>query len=128
MQALSTTIVSIIIGSKKSASPLISEITNEIPYSIAKIPAGENFTFDMCFSTINSKEINWNDFSRISGFAKNTPESLDILNSFNGSGEVVRTFTNNTTSDKYYKISLNSNWKIVLEETDFSIIDGSTNP
>lgn len=104
------------------------EITNEIPYSIAKIPAGEKFTFDMCFSTINSKEINWNDFCRISGFAKNTPESLDILNSFNGSGEVVRTFTNNTTSDKYYKISLNSNWKIDLEETDFSIIDGSTNP
>ena len=106
------------------------EITNETPYTIAQIPSGGSFTFDMAFSKINSTEINWENFSRICEFSKNCnfPESLDILNSFNGSGEVVRTFTNNTTSDKYYKISLDSNWKIVLEETDFSIIDGSTNP
>lgn len=101
------------------------EITNEIPYTIAKIPASKSFSFDMCFSTINSKEINWNDFSRISGFTKESPESLDILNSPKVNGEIERKFTNNTDSDKYYKISLNSNWKIVLEETDFSIIDGS---
>ena len=106
------------------------EITNETPYTIAQIPSGGSFTFDMAFSKINSTEINWENFSRICEFSKNCnfPESLDILNSFNGSGEVVRTFTNNTTSDKYYKISLDSNWKIVLEETDFSFIDGSTNP
>ena len=106
------------------------EITKETPYTIAQIPSSGSFTFDMAFSKINSTEINWENFSRICEFSKNCnfPESLDILNSFNGSGEVVRTFTNNTTSDKYYKISLNSNWKIDLEETDFSIIDGSTNP
>lgn len=105
------------------------EITNEIPYTIAKIPAGENFTFDMCFSTINSKEINWNDFSRICEFSNpiSFPESLDISNTIS-SEQVVRKFTNKTSEDKYYKISLDSNWKIVLEETDFSIIDGSTNP
>lgn len=101
------------------------EITSEIPYAIAKIPVGENFTFDMCFSTINSKQINYDDFTRISGFTKESPESLDILNSPKANGEIERTFTNNTDSDKYYKISLNSNWKIILEETDFSIIDGS---
>lgn len=102
------------------------EITNEIPYTIAKIPAGENFTFDMCFSTINSKEINWNDFSRICEFSNTNsfPESLDITNTIS-SEQVVRKFTNKTSEDKYYKISLNSNWKIILEETDFSIIDGS---
>ena len=101
------------------------EITNEIPYTIAKIPASEKFTFDMCFSTINSKEINWNDFSRICEFSNTDsfPESLDITNTI-PSGQVVREFTNNTDKEKYYKISLNSNWKIVLEETDFSIIDG----
>ncbi len=104
------------------------EITNEIPYTIAKIPAGENFTFDMCFSTINSKEINWNDFSRICEFSNTVsfPESLDILNSVSPSGIVTRKFTNNTSEDKYFKISLDSNWKIVLEETDFAIIDGSS--
>lgn len=102
------------------------EIINEIPYTIAKIPAGENFTFDMCFSTINSKEINWNDFSRICEFSNTDsfPESLDITNTIS-SEQVVRKFTNKTSEDKYYKISLNSNWKIILEETDFSIIDGS---
>ena len=84
----------------------------------------------MAFSKINSTEINWENFSRICEFSKNCnfPESLDILNEIESSAEVKRTFTNNTTSDKYYKISLDSNWKIVLEETDFSIIDGSTNP
>ncbi len=101
------------------------EITSEIPYTIAKIPAGESFTFDMCFSTINSKQINYDDFTRISGFTKESPESLDILNSPKVNGEIERKFTNNTDSDKYYKISLNSNWKIILEETDFSVIDGS---
>jgi hypothetical protein len=101
------------------------EITSEIPYAIAKIPVGKSFTFDMCFSTINSKQINYDDFTRISGFTKESPESLDILNSPKVNGEIERKFTNNTDSDKYYKISLNSNWKIILEETDFSIIDGS---
>lgn len=101
------------------------EITSEIPYAIAKIPVGESFTFDMCFSTINSKQINYDDFTRISGFTKESPESLDILNSPKANGEIERKFTNNTDSDKYYKISLNSNWKIILEETEFSIIDGS---
>ena len=101
------------------------EITNEIPYTIAKIPAGESFSFDMCFSTINSREINWNDFCKICEFSNTNsfPESLDILNSLNQNGQVERTFTNNTTEEKYYKISLNSNWEIVIEETDFSIID-----
>ena len=105
------------------------EITNEIPYTIAKIPANANFTFDMCFSTINSKEINWNDFSRICEFSNpiSFPESLDISNTISNE-QVVRTFTNNTTEEKYYKISLDSNWKIVLEETDFSIIDGTNQP
>lgn len=105
------------------------EITKETPYTIAQIPSGGSFTFDMAFSKINSTEINWENFSRICEFSKNCnfPESLDILNEIESSAEVKRTFTNNTTSDKYYKISLDSNWKIVLEETDFSIIDG-TNP
>lgn len=106
------------------------EITKETPYTIAQIPSGGSFSFDMAFSKINSTEINWENFSRICEFSKNCnfPESLDILNEIESSAEVKRTFTNNTTSDKYYKISLDSNWKIVLEETDFSIIDGSTNP
>ena len=106
------------------------EITNEIHYTIAKIPAGESFSFDMCFSTINSREINMDDFCKICEFSNTNslPLSLDILNSYASNGEVERTFTNNTDKEKYYKISLNSNWKIVLEETDFSIIDGTTNP
>ena len=81
----------------------------------------------MAFSKINSTEINWENFSRISEFSNNCkfPESLDILNEIESSAEVKRTFTNNTTEEKYYKISLDSNWKIILEETDFSIIDGS---
>ena len=33
-----------------------------------------------------------------------------------------------TKEEKYYKISLDSNWKIILEETEFSVIDGSTTP
>ena len=103
------------------------EISNEIPYSIAKIPAEETFTFDMAFSTINSREINWNDFCRICEFSTSTslPESLSISNKLNSNGEVVRTFTNNTNQDKFLKISLDSKWEIVLEETDFSVIDGT---
>ena len=106
------------------------EITKETPYSIAQIPSGGSFTFDMAFSKINSTEINWENFSRISEFSNNCkfPESLDILNEIESSAEVKRTFTNNTTEEKYYKISLDSNWKIILEETEFSVIDGSTTP
>lgn len=106
------------------------EITKETPYTIAQIPSGGSFTFDMAFSKINSTEINWENFSRISEFSNNCkfPESLDILNEIESSAEVKRTFTNNTTEEKYYKISLDSNWKIILEETEFSVIDGSTTP
>ena len=81
----------------------------------------------MAFSTINSREINWNDFCRICEFSTSTslPESLSISNKLNSNGEVVRTFTNNTNQDKFFKISLDSKWEIVLEETDFSVIDGT---
>lgn len=100
------------------------ELTEEAPYVITQLPSSQCFEFDIAFSKINSTQIDFTDFCRICEFSKDVPESLNVSNTLENS-EVVRTFTNNASEEKYYKISLDSNWKIIFEETDFKVIDGS---
>ena len=100
------------------------EITTEDSYVIGKIPSDKSFSLEIAFTTINSQEINEEDFSRLYDFSDTIPFWLTITNDTSGE-QIEQKFTNSSTEEKFFKIYLDSNWKICLEENSTPIIDGT---
>lgn len=96
------------------------EITAQNPYVIKELSNNDSFSLRFALSTMNASEINEDDVCYLFGFSKELPKSLTVNNQ--NSGSIKQTFTNTSGEKKFYKISLDSNWKIRVEESDISII------
>ena len=97
------------------------EITAQNPYVIKELSNDASFSLRFALSTINVSEINEDNVCYLFGFSKELPKSLTVKNSKELDG-IKQTFTNTSGEKKFYKISLDSNWKIRVEESDISII------
>lgn len=96
------------------------EITAQNPYVIKEISNGDSFSLRLALTTVNASEINEDDVCNLFGFSKELPKSLTVEN--DNSVGIKQTFKNTSGDKKFYKISLDSNWKIRVEEFDISII------
>ena len=97
------------------------EITAQNPYVIKELSNDASFSLRFALSTINVSEVNEDNVCYLFGFSKELPKSLTVKNSKELDG-IKQTFTNTSGEKKFYKISLDSNWKIRVEESDISII------
>ena len=97
------------------------EITAQNPYVIKELSNDDSFSLRLAFSTVNASEINDDDVCYLFGFSKELPKSLTVVNE-NDSGSITQKLKNTSGEKKFYKISLDSNWKIRVEESDISII------
>lgn len=97
------------------------EITAQNPYVIKELSNDDSFSLRFALSTMNASEINEDDVCYLFGFSKELPKSLTVKNLKELDG-IKQTFTNTSGEKKFYKISLDSNWKIRVEESDISII------
>ena len=96
------------------------EITAQNPYVIKEISNGDSFSLRLALTTVNASEINEDDVCNLFGFSQELPKSLTVEN--DNSVGIKQTFKNTSGDKKFYKISLDSNWKIRVEEFDISII------
>lgn len=96
------------------------EITAQNPYAIKVLSNGDSFSLRLALTTMNTSVINEDDVCYLFGFSKELPKSLTVENSKEIDG-IKQTFKNTSTEKKIYKISLDSNWKILVEESGISI-------
>lgn len=95
------------------------EITAQNPYVIKELSNGDSFSLRLALTTMNTSVINEDDVCYLFGFSKELPKSLTVENQ--NSGSIKQTFTNTSSDKKLYKISLDSNWKIRIEEFNIPI-------
>ena len=88
---------------------------------ITEVANDDSFSLRLALTTMNSSVINENDVCYLFGFSKELPKSLTVENSKETDG-IKQTFTNTSGDKKFYKISLDSNWKIRVEEFDIPIV------
>lgn len=96
------------------------EITAQNPYVIKELSNDDSFSLRFALSTMNASKINEDDVCYLFGFSKELPKSLTVENDNNVG--IKQKFKNTSGEKKFYKISLDSNWKIRVEESDISII------
>lgn len=96
------------------------EITAQNPYVIKEISNGDSFSLRLALTTVNASEINEDDVCNLFGFSQELPKSLTVEN--DNSVGIKQTFKNTSGDKKFYKISLDSNWKIRVEEFGIPII------
>lgn len=87
---------------------------------ITEVANNDSFSLRLALTTMNASEINENDVCNLFGFSQELPKSLTVEN--DNSVGIKQTFKNTSEDKKFYKISLDSNWKIRVEEFDIPII------